>query len=155
MSKAADFISAERTLDLATRVTTAISVDAQLPVHRGMSVTRWPSANDTTPTAIISMVHGPWSGSVTVTFRDVAPRITCRIDLDPACLQALAGTTYDPWVHNPDEVHHLTRWSLLLHAVPSAIRRVASTARTHSLDLSLTRPERDITAAQAASEHAA
>lgn len=129
----APLVTAESSLDLANRVVGAISLDARHPANAGLSVIRWPSARDATPMAIVELKHGPWSGSVTLLFRDQAPRVSVRIDLDPACLTAMNGTTIDPFAHVPPEVDHLVRWSLLLHVVPGIIRRVAPTAATHSL----------------------
>lgn len=150
-------VTSESTLDLANRIVGAISLDARHPANDGLSVLRWPSARDATPMAVVELKHGPWSGSMTLLFRDEAPRVSVRVDLDPACLAAMHGTTIDPFVHVPPEVDHLVRWSLLLHVVPGIIRRVAPTAATHSLDIPFPRPERDITqpATAATTGHAA
>ena len=141
----ATLISSESTLDLANRVTAAISTDAHKPSNHGIRVVRWPSERDATPMAIVELRHGPWSGSMTLTFHDQAPRVSVRVDLDPSCLIAMHGTTIDPFGSVSPEVHHLVRWSLMLHTVPGIIRRVAPTAATHSLDIPFPRPERDIT----------
>lgn len=145
----ATLISAESTLDLANRVTAAVSTDARHPANRGMSVVRWPSERDATPMTIVELRHGPWSGSMTLLFRDVAPRVTVRVDLDPSCLHAMQGRVLDPFDHLPAEVNDLVRWSLLLHTVPGIIRRVAPNAKTHSLAQPALRTERDITATAA------
>lgn len=152
-------VSTESTLDLADRVTTAISTDARLPVNDGMRVLRWPSPRDTVPMAIVDVRHGPWTGAITLLFDDAAPRVRVRIDLDPGCLRVLEGLHVDPFQHAPEQLHHMTRFSLLLHAVPSIIRRVAPQAATDSLanPLPLPRVERDTTAPARAdtTEHAA
>ena len=142
---ATPLVTSESSLDLANRIVGAISLDARHPANDGLSVVRWPDRRDAEPMAIVEIKHGPWSGSMTLTFHDQAPRVSVRVDLDPSCLIAMHGTTIDPFGSVSPEVHHLVRWSLMLHTVPGIIRRVAPTAATHSLDIPFPRPERDIT----------
>lgn len=146
---ATPLVTSESTMDLANRVTGAISTDAHHPANHGVRVLRWPSERDAAPMAIVELRHGPWSGSMTVLFHDVAPRVRVRVDLDPSCLHAMQGLDLDPFDHLPAEVADMNRWALLLHTVPGIIRRVAPTAATHSLDIPFPRPERDITATAA------
>lgn len=146
---ATPLVTSESSLDLAHRIVGAISLDARHPANDGLSVVRWPDRRDAEPMAIVELKHGHWSGSMTLTFHDQAPRVSVRVDLDPSCLVAMHGTTIDPFDSVPPEVHHLVRWSLLLHVVPGIIRRVAASAATHSLGGAFPRAERDITATAA------